>query len=56
MTGMIEQLLSKIQYNCVRSCDLYLLVIDDVSNVTPEKEQYLKIVFYLMIADVSVRN
>ena len=25
-------------------------------NVTPVKEQYLKIAFYLMIADVSVRN
>ena len=34
----------------------YLLIIDDVPNVTPEKEQYLKIAFYLMIADVSVRN
>ena len=49
-------MLSKIQCNCVRSCDLYLIVIDDVSNVAPEKEQYLKIAFYLIIADVSVRN
>ena len=49
-------MLSKIQYNCVRSCDLYLLVIDDVPNVAPEKKQYFKIVFYLIIADVSVQN
>ena len=56
ITDMIEQVLSKIQYNCVRSRDLYLLAIDDVSNVAPEKEQYLKIAFYLIIADVSVRN
>ena len=49
-------MLSKIQYNCVQSCDLYLLVIDDVPNVPPEKKQYFKIVFYLIIADVSVQN
>ena len=49
-------MLSKIQHNCVQSCDLYLLVIDDVPNVPPEKKQCLKIVFHLMIADVSVQN
>ena len=49
-------MLSKIQYNCVQSCYLYLLVIDDVPNVPLEKKQYSKIVFYLINADVSVQN
>ena len=49
-------MLSKIQCNCVQSCYLYLLVIDDVPNVPPEKKQCFKIVCHLMIADVSVQN
>ena len=49
-------MLSKIQCNCVQSCDLYLLLIDDVPKCTPWEKQYSKIVFYLINADVSVQN
>ena len=49
-------MLSKIQCNCVQSCDLYLSLIDDVPKCTPWEKQYFKIVFYLINADVSVQN
>ena len=49
-------MLSKIQCNCVQSCGLYLLLIDDVPKCTPWEKQYSKIVFYLINADVSVQN
>ena len=47
-------MLSKIQCNCVQSCDLYLSLIDDVPKCTPWEKQYSKIVF--INADVSVQN
>ena len=49
-------MLSKTQCNCVQSCDLYLLLIDDVPKCTPWEKQYSKIVFYLINADVSIQN
>ena len=43
ITDMIYEMLSKIHCNYAQNCDLYLLLIDDVQNVSPDKNNTLKL-------------
>ena len=43
ITDVIYDMLSKFYCNYAQSCDLYLLLIDDVQNVSPDKNNTLKL-------------
>ena len=43
ITDVIYDMLSKFYCNYAQSCDLYLLLIDDVQNVFPDEDNALKL-------------
>ena len=56
ITDMIYEMLSKIHCNCVQNCDLYLLLIDDVQNVFPDKDYALKLCSILQMQMSLCKN